>query len=539
MATSRDVLASMAIRIGIDSANMSKSLNKISTDMNVFKNGLKTLGKAIAGIFAVDQILKFGKESFAAYQEQYKAEQLLLTALKGRKEIQEKLIRQAEYLQKTTLFSDDEIINQQKLLAATGISEKKIREVIKAATQLATAFDTDLGSAVKMLTGSYSGNLRELGKMIPELKHLTKGQLAAGEAVNWVNENMKNLAETAGNTDPITQMSKAWDELKESFGKAIAPMVTRFAETGTKEFTIWNSKELSFWQKASQLFNKKRTNELYDYVLGLEAVKQEQDDLSASTTETVIPDLEAEAKARAEIVKQLEAQRKSLRDMAKDMQGSMSVPSDRATALFQPESKVGRVASGYKENGQLTNGSVDSFAAFRAKRDAMVMETQEAYLKIQDMTKAFTDAINDMITNMAVGFAEGIGTMIGSGQRANWNMVLNPIADAMSSLGKLAIAAGITTLGIKKALQSMNGYVAIAAGMALVTLAAAVKSGMNNIASGSGYTTSMSTGSSGQSASYLDRKMNEGYTKIDVNLVLRNDHLAVASARGQSQNNRW
>ena len=80
------------------------------------------------------------------------------------------------------------------------------------------------------------------------------------------------------------------------------------------------------------------------------------------------------------------------------------------------------------------------------------------------------------------------------------------------SVGKMAIATGVATLGIKKALESLNGYVAIAAGAALVALGAAVKTGLSNIAGGN-YSASASVAGSGSYSS-----SGGGYETRDVNV---------------------
>lgn len=531
MATSRDVLASIAIRIGVDSANMSKSLNKIQSDMNVFKNGLKTLGRAIAGVFAVDQIIGFGKEAFAAYNQQYKAEQLLLTALKGRKDVQERLIRQAEYLQKTTLFEDDQIITQQKLLAATGKSEKQIRSIIGAATQLATALRVDLDQAVKMLTSSLAGNTRELGRLVPEVKAMDKAALAAGGAIEWVNKNMKDLAETAANTDPITQMKKAWDELKESFGSWVAPAVTGFSRTASKQFTIWGSDIFNFGQKLSTLWkSKEKFQGMYDLVLETEKLQQAQDDLAASTEEGVNPAFEKEVKLLKDVTGNLD-------DMAQAIEkvsgSKLSLP-----GFNNIDPISGKSAQVTASEGAATPAMSD--LGLTSKWEENYQMITEYYDKIQERTYEFTQIIETMFEGIAVGFGEVIDEMISSGGKTKWQMLLYPIADAMGALGKMAIAEGIVIEGLKDALKSMNGYVAIAAGIALVAVASAIKSNLSSMANsmgGGGYAASPVSNSN--TSNSFSRNFGEDYQKIDINLVLRNDHLAVATARGQSKMARY
>ena len=79
------------------------------------------------------------------------------------------------------------------------------------------------------------------------------------------------------------------------------------------------------------------------------------------------------------------------------------------------------------------------------------------------------------------------------------NVAISAFADLATYVGKTAIATGTATLGIKAALESLNGYVAIAAGVALVALGAAVKASLSNATSGS---YSASSGVASASGSY-------------------------------------
>ena len=126
-------------------------------------------------------------------------------------------------------------------------------------------------------------------------------------------------------------------------------------------------------------------------------------------------------------------------------------------------------------------------------------------------TSAIIDISNELQSIMSSTF-ESMGSTIGNligdlatGEDA-WgnfaNSAISAFGDMAISVGKMAIATGTATLGIKAALESLNGYVAIAAGVALVALGTAVKSGLSNIAAGnygSAGAVASSTGSYGSS----------------------------------------
>lgn len=112
--------------------------------------------------------------------------------------------------------------------------------------------------------------------------------------------------------------------------------------------------------------------------------------------------------------------------------------------------------------------------------------------------------INSLVTSVAETTSEAVGVLVGdliTGGDA-WsnfsNAAISAFGDMAISVGKMAISTGVATLGIKKALESLNGYVAIAAGAALVALGSAVKTGLGNIASGN-YSASSGVASGGYS----------------------------------------
>jgi hypothetical protein len=62
--------------------------------------------------------------------------------------------------------------------------------------------------------------------------------------------------------------------------------------------------------------------------------------------------------------------------------------------------------------------------------------------------------------------------------------LLEGVAGIMNQLGQMAIKAGLTIAAIKKSLQTLNPYVAIAAGIALVALAGFVSSKAKSLGGG-------------------------------------------------------
>ena len=116
------------------------------------------------------------------------------------------------------------------------------------------------------------------------------------------------------------------------------------------------------------------------------------------------------------------------------------------------------------------------------------------------------------------------------------NAAMSAFGDMAISIGRMAISTGVATLGIKAALESLNGYVAIAAGAALVALGAAVKSGLSNIASGNysggGYVASSTT----SSAASGDFETREVVVNVTGTLQADGDQLVAVITNTQDKN---
>lgn len=126
-------------------------------------------------------------------------------------------------LSRNNFFDGDSLNNAAALAATMGLNEEQIKNVLAASTDLAAATGQDLNSAVKTLSQSYSGNVGQLQKLNPEIKKLTKEQLANGEAVRMIAEQYNGFAETMSNTfsGRSQQFKNSFSDLQASVGSII------------------------------------------------------------------------------------------------------------------------------------------------------------------------------------------------------------------------------------------------------------------------------------------------------------------------------
>lgn len=102
----------------------------------------------------------------------------------------------------------------------------------------------------------------------------------------------------------------------------------------------------------------------------------------------------------------------------------------------------------------------------------------------KDLNESVKSTIEGGLLESFSAIGEGLGAALSGTKGAMKNLgevLLGGLADMLMQLGKMAIQTGVTLLGINIALKSLNPAVAIAAGVALVALAGAVKSNIAKV----------------------------------------------------------
>lgn len=232
-------IAELLIKLGADTLGVTKMSADVRKQLNSLQKDLTGFGKSWS-LYVTAPLTAAAGVAVKAADVQLKNEKRLLTALRGREDIQQRLIKQAGELQSRSLFGDEEIIGQQAFLASLGLTEQQINDTIEAAAQLSSATGMTLDSAVKNLARTYGGLSGELGESIPKLKELTTEQMKNGEAVKFILENYKGYAETLAKTGtgPLKQLWMAIGDLAEEFGKVLMPAV-QYAAEAIKSFVKW------------------------------------------------------------------------------------------------------------------------------------------------------------------------------------------------------------------------------------------------------------------------------------------------------------
>ena len=227
----------------------------------------------------------------------------------------------------------------------------------------------------------------------------------------------------------------------------------------------------------------------------LATLMEEQLSLSSSTPAAV--DAANQQRAKANSLARQESQ---------ELRALQKTPALAAEAKAIADSRAALGALDLSTSGDLAGmlpGQLDS-AVGGLEIPVKLVPDEDSWKEMENLVAGFVESVSASIGALVGDLATG-GNAWGNFK----NAALSAFADMAIAVGKLAISAGVATLGIKKALESLNGYAAIAAGVALVALGSAVKAGLSNIASGD-YSAGASVASSGYSAARNGD--NGGYT---------------------------
>lgn len=228
-------IADLLIKIGADSYEFQQKAKEVEKGLAGLEKKLTNVGKTLS-MRLTAPLVALGAVSLKNADVQQQAESRLLNALKGRSDIQQRLLTQASELQSRSVLGDEVIIGQQAYLASLGMTEEQIGKVIEASAQLSAATGMTLESAVKNLAKTFGGLTGELGESIPKLKEFTTEQLKNGEAVDFILQNYKGFAETAAKEGlgAVKQLKNAWGDFTEQIGAVMIPAVNTLTKALSK-----------------------------------------------------------------------------------------------------------------------------------------------------------------------------------------------------------------------------------------------------------------------------------------------------------------
>jgi hypothetical protein len=208
-----------------DNRDLNKKADQVAGKMENLSGKIKSLASGFAAAFAVKAVLKFMTTSMKAYDEEAKASEALLVALKGRKDIQQDIIKQASELQSKTLFGDEQTIEAAARMAMVlGTNKKAIQDLLPLVQDLAQAkFQGNLVTAADMVAKSVGSGTNALARYGIQIEGAVGSAERLESAMIALNKQVGGQAAAAAETGlgPLKQLINAFGDLKEVIGKAI------------------------------------------------------------------------------------------------------------------------------------------------------------------------------------------------------------------------------------------------------------------------------------------------------------------------------
>lgn len=298
--------------------------------------------------------------------------------------------------------------------------------------------------------------------------------------------------------------------------------------------------------KAVELITKK-FGEQAELQGRLADLQEEFNSLAESTPEDI--DKANQLRVQAENI--MASMNNALRELS-ERQASVAANAQKEAearrASLEATQKMAAEQQKLKDWGAISEGNTlkDSLPGQLAAPDAGIAVPVTPVLdtdSIVDITNELQSVLTSAFDSIGASLGGLIGDLATGGDAWNnfTNSAISAFGDMAISIGKMAISTGVATLGIKAALESLNPYVAIAAGTALVALGMAVKSGLSNIASGN-YSASASVATSGNYGS--STSLNTGYEmreldiKVTGNLYASGNQLLAVIENENNRKNR-
>tara|TARA_R110001599_G_scaffold34526_5_gene110652 strand:- start:2495 stop:4162 length:1668 start_codon:yes stop_codon:yes gene_type:complete len=153
----------LTVMFGADMKGFDRAMKTAQKSTKKFGNKMKGIGRTLSTNLVLPMVA-FAAASIKAFDTQIKAETKLLTALKGKAEIQKRLIAQAQELQQKTLFGDEETIAAQAMLATMGLEENAIKKLIPLVQDMAVAKGMDLVQAADLVAKSVGSSTNALSR---------------------------------------------------------------------------------------------------------------------------------------------------------------------------------------------------------------------------------------------------------------------------------------------------------------------------------------------------------------------------------------
>ena len=194
---------------GINSAKKNlKGLNDVASSLGINLGKLSATTAIVAGLTALAKGAKECTEAFLKTENTY----LTLKSTLSDTQSYNKAISSIDKLSKYTLSTKEDVTKLYTELAQLGKSDTEINKIITASISLSNVTGKSLTESFNVMLDSLDGSTGTLQKYLPEVKNLTKEELALGEAIDIVNEAFSDTAKSISTQSYSQQIKNIKDD---------------------------------------------------------------------------------------------------------------------------------------------------------------------------------------------------------------------------------------------------------------------------------------------------------------------------------------
>ena len=537
-------IADMFAELSLKKDKFDKGMNEAGKSPTMLSGSFAKLGGAIAAAFSVAAITAFMSEAMKAYDAQIKAETGLLMALKGRKDMQQILVNQANELQTTTLFDDDAIIQAQKMLAVMGLSAIQIKDLIPLVQDFATAMGMDLVQAAALTGKAIGSSTNALGRYKIELDSTMSSSEKAIEIQRQFTQMFGGQAAAAAKVGAsgLQQLKKAWGEIMETIGTDMGPFVAALSKLLSDAYFKENKTAATGIEAYANLDKEKRAQVL-------EGLKKSVKEYQKLWEKAVKEDDKA---SRAHYSMQVDMAKEAIENIEKlNKEGSATVvltEEEKAAAIQKAQDAYNKQADSVRQLNQLQNDlndtwadwfkmlkenpitkGVDPYESYRKLTESLGQPDEEGYVndipfdteaiaagyedllqKTSDFSADMSKMLEGIVEQFLYSFGEGLGNLATGdiGIDEFFNSMLSEMGGFLKQMGAMLISYGVAMKAFQVAMT--NPVALVIAGVALVAIGSAVSNLAEKGVSGTNTTTGMA-GSGNGGGSYGGYNDNDNY----------------------------
>lgn len=219
---------------GINSASSNlKKLSDAASKLGINLKSLTAVGVTVAALKKLGEAAKKCCEDFLETENAY----LTLKNALGNTYEYSKAISSINKLSKTTLSSKEDVTALYTTLVQLGKGDEEINKIIEASISLSNVTGKSLTESFNVMLDSLDGSVGTLQKYLPEVKNMTKEELALGKAVDAVNKAFSETAKsisTESYSQHIKNIKDGMQTISEGVGElflsAISPVLSLIEE---------------------------------------------------------------------------------------------------------------------------------------------------------------------------------------------------------------------------------------------------------------------------------------------------------------------